>query len=179
VSSLVSSKIFCFSCSLSTTRFCRSWLMETRDGGKTQWAVIFFFTVYTKTDTDTKGGSCCPGEDYKYYKIDILLICWSPLKSNSIIDVAGALTHNIGRVDSCVWRCHFPGWGTPQLCSFRPPKNSSPFPHALLGLAGAGNIAVLNIRWQNMHRNQIHTFYNLVKCSSSYFHNSGATYAIW
>lgn len=30
VSSFVSSEIFCFSCSLSTTRFCRSWLMTKR-----------------------------------------------------------------------------------------------------------------------------------------------------
>lgn len=100
-SSLVSSKMFFFSCSLSATRFCRSWLRNRNRYQGDKVALRSYTRWAQKTNTKS----------------------------------AGVLTHNIGRVDSYVWRCHFLMWETPQLCSFLSQDHFFPSPRAWLGWA--------------------------------------------
>lgn len=74
VSSFVSSEIFCFSCSLSTTRFCRSWLMTKRkqregEGKKRgEKSLIKLYHLHGKQKTDVWQQRSMPSCSSEYLK---------------------------------------------------------------------------------------------------------------
>lgn len=156
VSSFVSSRIFCFSCSFATTSFCRSLLIPKRRG-KREWAVKLCHSKLKVWKSLIRGGkrdrpsvlkvkTTAKNKPLEHHIGCSPLVCFCHrdiwLCEITLLNLSAyeRLTHDTGRADSFVGRSRFPGWGTPRRCSSPLLTHSSPFPPASLGSAETGNM---------------------------------------
>lgn len=127
VSSFVSSRIFCFSCSLATTSFCRSLLIPKRRG-KREWAVKLCHSKLKVFDPGRKKGQAVRFESQNNSKKQTVITShW--LFSISVLLSPWHLTLWDYTVEFiCLWETHTRYWQSRFFCrkkSFSRVRNST------------------------------------------------------